>query len=57
MGEINMAGDPYVLRVVYKSEKIELHEYNNKQKAMQARDKFRKLDTVESAKIISGGAD
>jgi len=52
-----MSGDLYVLRVVYKTQNVEIHEYNSKQKALQARDKFRKLDTVESAKIISGGAE
>ena len=52
-----MTDDPYVLRVVYKSEKVEIHEFKNKHKAIHARDKYRKMDTVESAKIISGGED
>ncbi len=48
-----MADDPYVVRVVYKSQNVELHEFKNKHKATHARDKFRAMETVESAKIIS----
>ena len=44
----------YILRVVYKSDKIEIHEYKNKKKALRERDKFRQMETVESAKIIDG---
>jgi len=41
----------YVLRVVYTDARIELHEYENKKKALQDRDDFRKMETVESAKM------
>lgn len=41
----------YVLRVVYKDERVELHEYKNKKKALRDRDDFRKMETVESAKM------
>jgi hypothetical protein len=44
--------DDYIVRVIYKSENVEIHEYKNKQKALAARDKFRRLDTVASAKLI-----
>jgi hypothetical protein len=47
-----MTSETYVVRVVYKTETIELHEYNNKKKALQARDRFRLMDTVESAKMM-----
>ncbi len=46
-----MASKTYVVRVVYKNETIEVHEFKNKKKALYARDKFRKLETVESAKM------
>ena len=52
-----MADDPYVVRVIYKNERVEIHEYKNKQKALHGRDKFRAMDTVQSAKIISGEAE
>lgn len=41
----------YVLRVVYKDARIDLHEYKNKKKALKDRDNFRKMETVESAKL------
>lgn len=41
----------YVLRVVYTDAHIELHEYKNKKKALHDRDNFRKMETVETAKI------
>ncbi len=44
--------EEFIVRVIYKSENVEIHEYKNKQKALAARDKFRKLDTVASAKLI-----
>lgn len=44
--------EEFIVRVIYKSENVEIHEYRNKQKALAARDKFRKLDTVASAKLI-----
>lgn len=47
-----MAAETYVVRVTYKTEVIELHEYSNKKKALQARDRFRLMDTVESAKMM-----
>lgn len=47
-----MSAETYVVRVVYKTETIELHEYNNKKKALQARDNFRKMETVETAKMM-----
>ena len=50
-----MAADTYVVRVVYKSEQIELHEYNNKKKALAARDRFREMETVQSAKMMLAG--
>ena len=50
-----MTGDTYVVRVVYKNAQIELHEYNNKKKAMAARDRFRAMDTVETAKMMLAG--
>jgi len=46
-----MAGKNYVVRVVYKDENVELHEFKNKKKALYARDKFRALETVVSAKM------
>ena len=49
-----MAEDFYVVRVIYKNERIEIHEYKNKHKALHARDKFRAMETVQSAKIITG---
>ncbi|HYD18048.1 MAG TPA: hypothetical protein VEF76_06190 [Patescibacteria group bacterium] len=48
--------DEYIVRVVYKSENVEVHEFKNKQKALAARDRFRKMDTVASAKLL-GEAD
>jgi len=47
-----MPDTPYILRVVYKNEKIELHEYKNKKQALRERDKYRQMETVESAKMI-----
>lgn len=47
--------EEFIVRVIYKSENVEIHEYRNKQKALAARDKFRKLDTVASAKLIGAG--
>jgi hypothetical protein len=44
----------YILRVVYKNEKIEIHEYKNKKKALRERDNYRQMETVESAKMIDG---
>lgn len=44
--------EEFIVRVIYKSENVEIHEYRNKQKALAARDKFRKMDTVASAKLI-----
>lgn len=41
----------YVVRVVYKDETVELHEFKNKKKALFARDNFRALDAVQSAKM------
>lgn len=52
-----MSAEEYVVRVIYKSENVEIHEYSNKKKAIEARDKFRQMETVESAKIISGGVE
>ncbi|MDE1151547.1 MAG: hypothetical protein PW788_03335 [Micavibrio sp.] len=52
-----MTDDPYVLRVVYKNENVEIHEFKNKQKALHARDKYRKMDAVLTAKIISVEAE
>jgi len=45
------ASKEYVVRVVYKDGRIELHEYKNKKKALQDRDDFRKMETVVSAKM------
>ena len=50
-----MAADTYVVRVVYKTGQIELHEYNNKKKALLARDRFRDMETVETAKMMLAG--
>jgi hypothetical protein len=50
--ETKMPDTVYILRVVYKNEKIEIHEYKNKKQAMRERDKYRLIETVESAKII-----
>ena len=47
-----MPDSVYILRVVYKTEKIEIHEYKNKKKALRERDNYRRMETVESAKII-----
>ena len=41
----------YVVRVVYKDENVELHEFKNKKKALFARDNFRALEAVQSAKM------
>ena len=49
-----MTAETYVVRVTYKSQKIELHEYDHKKKALQARDKFRQMEDVESAKMMLG---
>lgn len=48
-----MAADLYVVRVTYKNESIQLHEFKNKQKALHARDKFRAMEDVESAKLLT----
>ena len=50
-----MADDPFIVRVVYKSQNVEIHEFKNKKKAQQARDKFRQMETVESAKLLGEG--
>jgi len=42
----------FIVRVTYKTENIELHEFSNKKKAIAARDKFRELETVASAKMF-----
>jgi hypothetical protein len=47
-----MSSETYVVRVTYKSAKIELHEFKHKKKALEARDKFRKMEEVESAKMM-----
>lgn len=44
--------DGFIVRVTYKTDTVELHEYSNKKKAIDARDRFRKLDTVASAKMF-----
>ncbi|MBV1929502.1 MAG: hypothetical protein KUG81_08335 [Gammaproteobacteria bacterium] len=44
----------YIIRVVHNDERIELHEYKNKKQALAARDKFRKTETVQSAKMLLG---
>jgi hypothetical protein len=42
----------FIVRVTYKTENIELHEFSNKKKAIAARDRFRELETVASAKMF-----
>ncbi|MEZ0262161.1 MAG: hypothetical protein ACAH80_14230 [Alphaproteobacteria bacterium] len=44
--------DGFIVRVTFKTDAVELHEYSNKKKAMAARDRFRELDTVASAKMF-----
>lgn len=48
-----MSADMYIVRVTYKNENVELHEFKNKHKAMHARDKFRAMENVESAKLLT----
>jgi hypothetical protein len=47
-----MSAQKYVVRVVYKTQNIELHEYAGKKKALAARDDFRRMETVQSAKMM-----
>jgi hypothetical protein len=49
-----MSSDIYVVRVTYKSGNIELHEFRHKKKALEARDKFRAREDVDSAKMMLG---
>lgn len=49
-----MSSDTYIVRVTYKSGKIELHEFRHKKKALEARDRFRAMEEVESAKMMLG---
>ncbi len=49
-----MSSENYVVRVTYKAGKIELHEFRHKKKALEARDRFRKMEEVESAKMMLG---
>jgi hypothetical protein len=49
-----MSADLYVVRVTYKTGAIELHEFKHKKKALEARDRFRKMDEVETAKMMLG---
>jgi hypothetical protein len=44
--------DGFIVRVTYKNENVELHEFSNKKKAIDARDRFRKMETVASAKMF-----
>ncbi len=41
----------YIVRVRYHDGRMEIHEYKNKKKALKDRDNFRKMDTVETAKM------
>lgn len=47
-----MTADGFIVRVTYKTETVELHEFKNKKKAIAARDEFRKMETVASAKMF-----
>ena len=42
----------YIVRVTYLDDRIELHEYKNKKKALSDRDDFRKMDSVKTAKML-----
>lgn len=42
----------YIVRVTYTDQRIELHEYKNKKKALADRDDFRKMENVKTAKMI-----
>lgn len=47
-----MASDGFIVRVTYKTDAVELHEFKHKKKAIDARDRFRKMETVASAKMF-----
>lgn len=47
-----MSASGFIVRVTYTTENVELHEFSNKKKAIEARDRFRKMDTVASAKMF-----
>lgn len=47
----------YIVRVVNVSGYIEVHEYENKKKALQERDDFRKQETVQTAKMFLKDSD
>jgi len=50
-----VSADGFIVRVTYKTGAVELHEFSNKKKAIAARDEFRKMESVASAKMFRAG--